>query len=362
MEEVVSNNQDNPQIVQTPNLDKMNNFKVSKGNYLVIIAVVLLIVLLVAGFSLFVLISSRQQTKEINPSATQPPITELKKTPEESPSTPLNSAIEAESKILAKYNSPDEKYTLSFYSGEINEIGTLVRCRFSLTERTTNEEVVIKSYFSTQLIRCDSGLGNFSSDFIQWAKHILVINDNETSQVKLVDIDNKKALTHQYDGSSLAFLGVDNTLTYWLYYDKYSYANSNDKITYILLDTNGKQINKKTINSEEKYTARTIYDPKNNGFLFIYPRLNKEATEKATNQGENIGNGLYQYFFDFFSIDKLKEINLLTTDPYPIFGRGCYKENIVFQEGKIIIDSNNGSCLQIDEKYYSGGNIILEVK
>ncbi|MBI3980454.1 hypothetical protein HY345_00475 [Candidatus Microgenomates bacterium] len=333
------------------------------GNYWVAVAVVLFVILLTASFSIFVIVSNRKHKSEIKPTIITPTrITptgiELPTVPKQYPSKTPNSTNETEDKILAKGDSPDGKYTLSFITAETNEIGTLIKCKVSLTESSTNKEIDIKSFFPTQLIRCDSGLGNFSSDFIQWAKHILVIDDNENGQIKLVDIDNQKTTTHQYNKSSYSFLGVDNTLSYWLYNKKNTKPNPAE---FIVLDNNEKQIVSKTINIDY-YVVRTVYDPKNNGFLFIYSLTNEEATQNAVKQGINVGNGLEQSYFDFFQIDKLQETNLLTTDPYPVFGRGCYEEGIEFQKSRIIINSNNGSCLQIDPKYYSAGKIILEVK
>ena len=354
--------QDSPQIGQNSNnqLSVISKEKPNrKINMSVLFVPFLIIFFLITIFLIVVLNRSwRNKTENITTSLNKTLPTTQPSVSTQSPTLPSGTISQTEPNMLAEYNSFDDKYSLVFYEGEKNDIGTLIKCKFSLTDNTSNEKIDIKKLFPAELIRCDKGMGNFSSDLVQWAKYTVILNDSQEGKIELIDIQNQKTTSRQYNNSSFAFVGVDNNLNYWLYNDK-RFKSGQSKFT--LLDTNGKQITDKIINNES-YSVRIVYDPINNGFLFIYDLLNNEETQNAIKRGENIGNGLYQYYFDFLGIDILKESNLLSTNPNPIFGRGCYEDNIEFQKGKIIIESNNGSCLQIDSKYYVSGKIILNVK
>lgn len=227
------NNQNIPINTSVSPLESPNNLKKLKNNKLLIITCVIFIFLLISG-SLYILSNSLQNETELKLITTSRVVTKVLHPSNTPTSNSSNFVAKNESDSLATYVSPDSKYSLIFYSGETNEIGTLIKCKFSVKENSTKSELKITDFYSDKFIGCDNSMGNFSSNFVQWTNHTMVIEDD--NQIKLIDLDNKKVTTHNFDSTSLIFNGVDKTLQYWLFYDR-QMSNGNNKFTYLLLDS-----------------------------------------------------------------------------------------------------------------------------
>jgi hypothetical protein len=206
-------------------------------------------------------------------------------------------------------------------------------------------ELPVADLLDTSIISCSYGMGSFSSDFQGWITGNRIILYGGAGTLYVIDPVKKKKEIIGYDQNKYRFIAVNRDANRWLF----EVLDVKNELRYEVLDEN-KQILKDDIRFTLPTDGYNVihYDPVNDLFLFVTERIDEKATERAK---EEYSNGLFVTKFDMLEAKNLIFKNLLTTDPAPLYGRGCYPEELASVPGVVIIKGNGAGCILLENKY-----------
>jgi len=226
------------------------------------------------------------------------------------------------------FPSPDNRFTLEFYHARGSDASD---CAFRIKDG--GRELDGSKLLGTASMDCYNAMDGFDSPFIGWADGDRLILRNTWNDIKIVNPVTSGAQDYQVT-STLFFRGTSHTLKYWLF-------QKDPDGPYTLLDGDGKTI---LANLDNKYDRGELYDPVNDGFLFM---------------GRDYSATSVSVRLDFLSLSDLKLRSILTTEPTPFEGRGCGVESLSSKPGEIILSPG---CLMFGSKYFSAdGQIHIQL-
>jgi len=187
------------------------------------------------------------------------------------------------------------------------------------------------------------------STFGGWMSGNKFLLTDTPGEVQIVDVINKTKSSYLYDGATYSFMSVNKDATQWLFRQL---TGTNDKeITYVVFDSTKRMIGSFAIAGNDR---GALYDPINNGFVFI---------SRDFGSSDSVGSTNVSVRFDYVGASTTSAIlrHILTTDIAKAPGRGCVPETIISEKpGEIIITPG---CLTVNKKYLgSDGNIHITLQ
>lgn len=236
--------------------------------------------------------------------------------------------------ILRVYPSLNRNF--SFYLFSANDQSM---CQYGI-ENKEGYKYDVSKVLGTDKVTCSEQMGYVSSSFVGWADENKFLLDEKQGEVKIVDVVNFAVETYKYDAGKYDFIGANRSLKYWLFR-----KIEEQDISYILFNRdNTVALNNIHFESNDR---GALYDDVNDGFLFIDRTFNEEGVSTVATK------------FYFLSMNNLKLRNILTTEPFEVFGRGCSSEYLLSEPGEIILTPG---CLTVGDKYLSAdGNIHIKL-
>ncbi len=248
--------------------------------------------------------------------------------------------------------SKSGKYKLRVYKPDSQSENNIQECRIEILSRD-GDAIDVKGWAQTK-IGCQYGMG-FHSEFIRWGDNDNILFgsfDGETRRV--VSMPEKISRTVNFAGK-YTLLDVDDGFGKWLVVKE-----DGEGVEYLVVDSDGSHLRSGMKYSRPQDGANAaFYDDKNKGFVIVTERIDRLATDKAVEKGENVGNGLFVTRVDFLKLKDYEFRTLLITDPTPLFGRGCGGGGLKSRPGYVVIDDG---CLLFDGKYQNSfGQVELKI-
>lgn len=192
-------------------------------------------------------------------------------------------------------------------------------------------------------IQCGEGPGyNFSKVFKGWTDDNRLIFDVEPGVVKVMSPRVKLSETITYDSSNLSLHSINRNLEYWLFVDNQG--------TYVLKNKNQQTIVADLPDSD----FPPLYDEVNDGYIFI-----QREFQQVNYPGIGETNQTASVQIQFLDLGEAEVRTVLTTEPYPVEGRGCGPQYTLSRPGELILVTD---CLNLDDKYLNAdGDISIRL-
>jgi hypothetical protein len=216
-------------------------------------------------------------------------------------------------RMSATYLSPNKK-NLFYPMADTAATYSSPNCSFAIYEQENNESYILTDKISKGKLSCGDSMGDFSSDFSRWIDNSRFIYHGASGNIQLVDLNDfaRDVSIYKFEPTLLNFLGVDNSLNFFLFEKKDGSSNSIRDYAFY----NKENSLHKELIFPSSTTENAVYigfDDANSGFIFADQKI-QASDDMATVD------------FIFVPISTFEQETIYTTRATPVQHRGCYPD------------------------------------